>query len=218
MLAAFLTLALALPQEARPKAADPAHVLREADLAFWRATNERGLEGWLSFFADDAVVFPPQGELVTGAAPIRAYYAAQAFPPEGFRWEPEAAGIAASADLGWTSGRWGIDDGTRVAWRGRYLSLWRKTASGWEVVADCGGEPDFARKVPGLAGAPVTLGRESARTFRARDGSLEATLGDWWAHDAAGGECGGKYLSVWRRDASGVLELAAETGIVQPRR
>ena len=218
MLSAVLTLVLLAPQDASPAPDDPARVLREADLAFCRATTERGLEGWLAWFADDAVVFPAQGGLVSGSAPIRAHYTALAFPPAGFRWEPEQAGLAASGDLGWTTGRWGLDDGKQITWRGHYLSVWRRAEDGWKVVADCGGEPDFARRAPGLAGAPVALGREAARTFRARDGSLEATLGEWWARDAEGGECGGTYLSVWRRLPAGGFELAAETGLATARR
>ena len=218
MLSALLVLALLAPQDAVPAPEDPARILREADLAFWRATAERGLEGWLAHFADDAVVFPAQGGFVRGAAPLRAHYTALSFPPRGFRWEPEQAGLAASGDLGWTSGRWGLDDGQKVAWQGHYLTVWRHTEAGWKVVADCGGEPDFARRAPGLAGAPVALGREGAGSFRARDGSLEATLGEWWARDEQGGECGGTYLSVWRRLPAGGLELVAETGLATARR
>lgn len=216
MLSLFLVCAL-FQEPARPST-DPAAVLRAADEAFFRTTRARGLEGWLSVFAAEACVFPPQGEILSGAAALRTYYTKLAFPPAGFVWEPDAAGLAPSGDLGWTAGRWGSDLGGTPRWQGRYLTVWRKSATGWEVVADCGGEPDFAQHAPGLAGAPVTLGRERTHSFRASDGSLEATLGGWWASDEAGGECGGKFLSVWRRQEGGGFELASEIGFAQARR
>lgn len=195
--------------------ADPSLVLREADRAFFRATRERGLEGWLAAFATDAVVFPPAGEPRTGAAALRAYYAGLAFPPAGFCWEPEASGLAGSGDLGWTSGRWGSDLGGEARWQGRYLSVWRKTASGWEVVADCGGETDVLRTLAGLAGAPVAETREALGTLRSQDGSLTAVYSNWTALDDMGHEIGGKHLALWRRLADGRQELAAEIGFPQ---
>jgi ketosteroid isomerase-like protein len=213
MLAVLLASACVhLAQEPFPAPDDPAAVLAIADRAFCAATRERGLEGWLSFFAADAVVFPPTGELVNGSEPIRRYYTGLAFPPAGFLWEPDAAGIATSGDFGWTSGRFGIQAEGKTTWQGRYLSVWQRTQDAWKVVADCGGEPRFASELTGLAGAPVTAGREAERTVRSKDGSLEAAFGHWTAGDAQGGECGGKYLSVWRRAANGRLELAAEIG------
>jgi len=195
---------------------DPAQVLSDADRAFFHETRERGLEGWLSWFAEDAVVFPTTGPLVVGSAALRRYYSEQAFPPKGFLWEPEQAGLSQEADLGWSRGRWGLESEQGIAWQGRYLTVWRKDADGkWKVVADCGGEPDFAANVPGLAEAPVTLGRESELGFRSKRGDLGATLGNWWATDSVGGETGGKYLSVWRRLENGTQALVAETGFPQ---
>lgn len=213
----FATLALA-QSPATQAAGDPALVLREADRAFFRATRERGLEGWLACFAADAVVFPPAGEPRAGAAELRKYYAGLAFPPAGFCWEPDGAGLATSGDLGWTSGRWGSDLGGEARWQGRYLSVWRKTASGWEVVADCGGEPDALRMLGGLGGAPVAETREALGTFRAQDGSLTAVYSNWTALDEEGHEIGGKHLALWRRRADGRLELAAEIGFPQAAR
>lgn len=203
-----------------PRAGDPADVLRAADRAFFQATRERGLEGWLSWFAPDAVVFPPSGALAVGSAEVRRHYASQpGFPPKGFVWEPEAAGLSGAGDLGWTTGRWGNDASGSASWAGKYLTVWRKEADGsWKAVADCALDPLFASRLPGLSGPPQTLGRESEHTFRSAAGDLGATLGSWWANDADGGESGGKFLSLWRKLPDGTHELVVETGILQAKR
>jgi ketosteroid isomerase-like protein len=58
-------------------------------------------------------------------------------------WEPLRADIAASGDLGWTTGSYtseGIGpDGEPRRGQGRYVTIWRKAADGsWKVVMDLG--------------------------------------------------------------------------------
>jgi len=220
MKTALLVTLLALGALGHVPAGDPADVLRAADRAFFTATRERGLEGWLSWFAADAIVFPPEGPLAVGSASVRSHYASQpGFPRKGFVWEPESAGISAAGDFGWTTGRWGSDAGGTASWAGKYLTVWRKDADGaWKAVADCALDPAYAARLPGLSAPPQTLGRESEHAFRSAAGDVSATLGSWWANDASGGEAGGKFLSVWRRNADGSHELVAETGILQAKR
>lgn len=213
----LVALPLVLPVSA-PQ--DPADVLRAADRDFLQATRERGREGWLAWFAEDAVVFPPSGGLALGAAAVRRHYESQdGFPLKGFVWEPEEAGLASSGDLGWTRGRWGNDANGTPTWTGQYLSVWRKQPDGaWRVVADCGYVPEFATRVAGLEGPPVASGSESERLFRSVAGDLAATAGSWWARDAADTEVGGTFLSLWRRHADGTQERLFTTGIAQARR
>ena len=215
-----LCFALALPLAGSPAPEDPADVLKAADRAFFQDTRKNGLEGWLGWFAGDAVVFPPDGALAAGSDRIRAHYESQAsFPPKGFVWEPDAASISAARDFGWTIGRWGNDATGTPVWNGKYLSVWRKEPDGsWKVVADCSYDPGFDTRMPGLTGAPHSLCRESERRFRSDAGELEVSAGSWFALDDGGGECGGKFLSIWRRHADGSLQLVAETGILQARR
>ena len=108
-------LALALGSWTQDAAQDPAErtadVLMEADRAFSADTEERALEGWLAWFADDATVVRQNGEPVRGATELRAYYRSlPGFPPAGFRWEPKSAGLAKSSDLGWTAGTYSVGD------------------------------------------------------------------------------------------------------------
>lgn len=120
-------------------------VLVALDEEFGRASAEKGLEGWLSFFAEDAAIFPRNAPIVRGKSAIREQYAKTHFTPEGLTWKPAAAD--ASGDLGYTYGTWqwtGKDaDGKPVTQTGKYLTEWKKQKDGtWKVVADFGA-PDL---------------------------------------------------------------------------
>jgi ketosteroid isomerase-like protein len=220
MLSTLLILALSSLPAAQEPRVDSAEVVREADRAFFRETRARGLEGWLSCFSADAVVFPPAAPLALGSEALRRHYTSLGgFPAGDFLWEPEEAGLSAAGDFGWTRGRWGSDASGSPVWAGQYLSMWRKEADGaWKVVADCSYVPDYATKLAGLAGAPVTSGSESEASFRSLAGDLSASAGNWWTSDAQGNEIGGTFLSVWRRNPDGTEERLFSTGVVLPER
>jgi ketosteroid isomerase-like protein len=114
-----------------------------ADLAVAKATAERGLEGWLSWFAADARIFPPGEPVIEGIEAIKAYYRKTGFDPKPLSWKPAYADLAASGDLGYTVGyaSWPATDdkGQRVTRGSKYLTVWKKQADGsWKVAADMG--------------------------------------------------------------------------------
>ena len=122
--------------------ADARDLIR-ADEAFAKVTADRGLEGWLSCFAQDARIFPQGEGVVEGLPAIRAYYAKVGFDPKELGWKPGGGEMAASGDLGYTFGKssWPAEDarGNRVTRTGKYLTIWKKQADGsWRVVADIG--------------------------------------------------------------------------------
>lgn len=112
-------------------------------MAFDRATAERGLEGWMSFFAEDALANAPGGP-VRGKQALRAHYAGM-FARKNFsiRWKPFHAEAARDGSLGYTLGTaevsWTDESGSQVKRASRYLSVWRREAGGqWRVVSDIG--------------------------------------------------------------------------------
>jgi len=123
-------------------AADPS-VLLEADRAFAKDVEEGGSEAWVSWFASDgAQVVPGAGE-VRGKDSIRALMAYLDRPGTKLTWEPTRAQIAASADLGWTTGTYESEtpgpDGQIRRGQGRYVTIWRKQDDGsWKVAMDLG--------------------------------------------------------------------------------
>jgi ketosteroid isomerase-like protein len=120
-----------------------AKVLLQADEDFAKTTAAKGLEGWLSFFAPDARIFPPGEGVIEGLPAIKAYYAKVGFDPRDLGWKPAGGELAASGDLGYTFGNssWPGEDakGAKVTRTGKYLTIWKKQADGsWRLVADIG--------------------------------------------------------------------------------
>ena len=130
-------------------AVDPA-VLMKADSEFDRATAEKGIAAWVSFFAEDGMQVTVDGN-IQGRKAIREYMS-PAFARPGFalRWKPTYADISRSGDLGYTTGTYEIrgktPQGQEVSRTGRYVTIWKKQADGsWKVVADIG-NPDAPKK------------------------------------------------------------------------
>ena len=132
----------ACAQEEAPVPADP-DVLMEADRAFAAAVAENGTDAWVSWFAaDGAQIQPGAGEIV-GHDAIRSLMAGLDDPNLTLSWEPLRADIAASGELGWTTGSFVSEavgaDGEVQRGQGRYVTIWRKQPDGsWKVVMDLG--------------------------------------------------------------------------------
>ncbi len=118
--------------------------IQKADLDFCEATKQRGLDGWMSYFADEAVAFPPGKPSITGRGVLREFYSRMFGQPEfSLIWRPVKADAAASGDMGYTIGTAESTsrgpDGKEVKRPGKYLTVWKKQADGsWKVVADLG--------------------------------------------------------------------------------
>lgn len=120
--------------------------LRDADLAFAKATADSGADGWVSYFADDGVMFRPGG-VIQGKDSIQAVVTAW-FADDTFSltWQPTYAEGSATGDLGYTYGRYqstGRDAaGAVTRGTGSYVTVWRKQTDGtWKVALDIG-NPD----------------------------------------------------------------------------
>ncbi len=121
--------------------------LLKADRDFAQAVAQKGLDGWMSFMADNSVRLgaPP----VVGKEAIRAAMA-ESFAIPGFKlkWAPTRAAIFKGGNLGYTVGRYEAtranNRGETVTSSGSYLTVWQKQKDGsWKVVWD-GGSPDPA--------------------------------------------------------------------------
>lgn len=117
--------------------------LLAADRAFGRATAAGGLDGWMSFFADDAQANTHAGVL-KGKASLRQYYAAMFSRPEfSIRWKPLFAEAAKDGTLGYTFGEaessFRDEKGELRKRPGRYVTVWRRQPDGsWKVATDIG--------------------------------------------------------------------------------
>jgi hypothetical protein len=112
-----------------------------SERAFAAATAELGIRnGFLTFFADDALAFEPTigpyaATLLTRPEPIY---------PLGFilRWAPEEGAASRAGDIGYLTGPYTVEgraDGAEPSAAGWYFSIWKKQTDGtWKVFIDVG--------------------------------------------------------------------------------
>jgi ketosteroid isomerase-like protein len=122
----------------------------------WAAAAAAGqnADSVLSFWAEDAQVAMAGAPLLRGKAAIRQMVTSSLATP-GFRitWTPARAVVAASGDLGYTTGtnEVSMPDSTGRVTRmtGNYLAVWRRERDGrWRNVED------YATPAPATAGPP----------------------------------------------------------------
>ena len=117
--------------------------IMRADVDFAQATAQRGLDGWVEWFAVDGIQVPSHGEIVSGLPAIREYMTSTfADTSVHLTWKPDWAEVASNGDLGYTFGHWRVlKDHMTVVSSGRYLTVWRRQPDGkWKVAADIGNE------------------------------------------------------------------------------
>ncbi|MGK7312988.1 MAG: YybH family protein [Candidatus Longimicrobiales bacterium M2_2A_002] len=139
------TAALALTVLALGCTSDPGDppdpsVLLDADRAFAADVAESGADAWAAWFAEDGAMIQEGTGEVRGRAAIRETVAYLDRPGVSLTWQPDRADLAASGDLGWTTGSYTFrpaPDGPPG--RGRYVSIWKRQPDGsWRVVMDLG--------------------------------------------------------------------------------
>jgi ketosteroid isomerase-like protein len=162
--------------------------LVEAERAFSRTSDEKGIrEAFLTWLAPDAVVFRP---LPVEGRPV--YESMDPANPAHLVWEPEVAEIAASGELGYTSGpyRMGPQRGAEPTRFGHYVSVWKKQPDGaWRVFLDIGVQhdrPSSSAPVTNVASPPAPADVEALSPEALRDaeqavgnigGRFESTVG-----------------------------------------
>jgi ketosteroid isomerase-like protein len=153
---AFVTIAVAQEPAASNSTAGP---IRTADEEFAQETKQNGLEGWLSFFADDAYVGMKPS--VEGKLNLRQYYRGLfARRDIALDWTPERAEMFKSGIVGYSSGKYTLSftnyQGTPVKETGTYLTVWQKQPDGkWKVLAHFSNLDTPANAVPQQT-APAT--------------------------------------------------------------
>ncbi len=129
--------------------------LVEAERAFARLSVKLSQrEAFLANFADDGVWFTP-GPANTKEA-LRKQTPSAAAGGRTLDWDPVTGDVAASGDLGYTTGPWvsserggGTAPGKVIA-TGWFFSVWKwSSASGWKVLADFGVDARHSRTLRG---------------------------------------------------------------------
>jgi len=116
----------------------------KTEQAFSKMAEEKNTrDAFMAFIADDGLLFRP------GAVPGKKWMIEHPVPPPKetdkkplLAWQPKFAGMAASGDMGFTTGPWeskaDIKDEKPQAY-GHFVTVWKKQEDGsWKFVVDLG--------------------------------------------------------------------------------
>jgi ketosteroid isomerase-like protein len=118
--------------------------LMQADRDFAVATHARGIDGWMSFYAPDAIRIRYRGNMIKGFDEIRKFDLPNISDTTSvLNWEPTDAYVFNGGSIGSTTGKYSVvsrraaDTGKELG-SGRYVTMWRRDAGRWLVIMDTG--------------------------------------------------------------------------------
>ena len=121
-----------------------AALLMQLDRDFDKAVAEKGVEGWVAYFAPNGSTLSDTTRPTTGLAEIRAEME-PAFKDSTFslRWTPAKADMMIPGVIGYTVGTWErIRRNKAGKWMkstGTYSTTWKKQPDGsWKIILDSG--------------------------------------------------------------------------------
>src|SRR6476620_1904398 len=109
----------------------------------WSATAARNdLEGTVAFYADDAVLLPPNAQIATDRKSIRESWAGLLGPNTAVSWKVSKVEVAKSGELGYLYGTYSLaiqdpKGGPPVRDTGKLVEIWKKQGDGkWKCIVD----------------------------------------------------------------------------------
>jgi ketosteroid isomerase-like protein len=118
--------------------------LIQADHDFAVATHARGIDGWMSFYAPDAIRIRYRGNMVRGFDEIRKFDLPNISDTTSvLNWEPTDAYVFNGGSIGSTTGTYSVmsrraTDAGKELGSGRYVTMWRRDGGRWLVIMDTG--------------------------------------------------------------------------------
>jgi ketosteroid isomerase-like protein len=142
LLTITLVLALAAAGYAWKAKAGPDQLV-QLEAEFMKAAAEKGAQGYMSYYADDAVELPNGENMLVGKDAIAKTMGFLDQKDNSLTWRPVHADMSASGDLGFTYGTYEFrskdKDGKPTVSYGKYATIWKKQKDGsWKVVMDMG--------------------------------------------------------------------------------
>ena len=116
--------------------------LGEADADYSDAAETRDIDRWLSHYAADATLYPPNSGAITGMEEIREFgVEITGLPNFSASFDPVAVEVSVDGDMGYTLNNLMLTftgpDGDPVSDQGPDFHVWRKQADGsWKIVRD----------------------------------------------------------------------------------
>jgi ketosteroid isomerase-like protein len=123
---------------------DESMLLMQLDREFDKATAEKGIDGWVPYFAPNGSMLSDTSAPTLGPAAIRAEMG-PVFKDSTFtlRWHPTKGEMMIPGVIGYTVGRWERirknKEGKWMKSTGTYSTTWKKQPdSSWKIVLDSG--------------------------------------------------------------------------------
>lgn len=122
------------------KAAEAA--IQKFDEDWVKAAQTHQADAWVAFYADNAVILPPNEKTATTREDIRKSIAGlMGLPGLKISWKPTKVEVAASGDLGYLYGTYDMSfdgpKGQRISDQGKILEIVKKQPDGsWKCIVD----------------------------------------------------------------------------------
>ncbi|HEX9199006.1 MAG TPA: DUF4440 domain-containing protein [Acidobacteriaceae bacterium] len=123
-----------------PKASEQA--VKDAEVLWSRAAQAHDMTTLFSYYADDATLLPPNGEMTTNKVKLQKAWTDMLTKDVDLSWTSMYVEAAASGDLVYDVGSYTMTTkakgkGKASSDRGKYLAVWKKQADGsWKAEAD----------------------------------------------------------------------------------
>lgn len=123
--------------------------VRDADDAWSKAAGARDLDKTVSYYADDAIVLPPNEPMVTTKEGIRNLWKGFLDGLTSISWTTTRVETSKAGDMAVTTGTYEMTmkDGTKD--RGKYCEVWEKKVGTWKVATDM-----FSSDLPAPGASP----------------------------------------------------------------
>ena len=110
--------------------------VRDADAEWSRVAGAKDLDKTVAFYADDAMVLPPNEPMVTSKDGIRNLWKGFLDSLQNISWKTTRVEVAKSGDMAFLTGTYEMTmkEGTKD--HGKYCEVWEKKGSTWKVGID----------------------------------------------------------------------------------
>ena len=134
-------LALGCQQTTPDMRAEDEQAIRDAeDVQMFEAAKAKDVERVLSFYADDALGFPPNAALISGKEEMGAFWSELVEDP-GLNWQTTKVEVSRSSDLAYSFGTFEATisgpEGEPLDDHGKWVVVWKKQPDGtWAHIID----------------------------------------------------------------------------------
>ena len=138
---AVLFSSCAPPAATDTRAADEA-AIRAVDEQWSATAAKNDLEGTVAFYAEDAVVLPPNAPIAPDRKSIRESWAGLLGPNTALSWKVSKAEAARSGEMGYIYATYQLSirdpkGGPAIEDTGKMVEIWKKQSDGkWKCIAD----------------------------------------------------------------------------------